>query len=261
MTSLTLLDSVKHAALRVQPNSGVGFARDNHVLPLRAEEIPKASCDFPVFLTRITDSTDWSFSLMASFVVGRNLFVKDHGWDATHLPQFMDTYPFYLMNANEPDQYALAIDESSNAFGEQEGEPLFVEEGKMAPWLTTLTQRLQAQLQSNQQTLAFVKAVEDAGLIKELNLQLMFNDDTANTISGLHTIDEDVLHALDTDTLVDFNKRGYLAPVYAMLHSVFQLNSLIRRHNALAETDDSLKSIVKIKLEMARDAGAAGHVS
>lgn len=261
MTSLTLLDSVKHADLRVQPNCGVEFARTAHVLPLRAEEIPKATSDFPVFLTRVTDTAEWSFSLMASFEVNRNLFVTDNMWDATHLPQIVDTYPFYLMKAEEPDQYALAIDESSEAFSTGEGELLFEEKGKMASWLQMLTQRLQTQLTSNQQSLMFIEAIEKAGLIKEIGMQVVFADDTTSTINGLHSIDEDMLQALDADTLSDFSKRGYLAPLYAMLNSVFQLNSIIRRHNIAAEANDDMQSITKLKLEVARDAGAAGHVS
>ncbi|MFK8032171.1 MAG: SapC family protein [Gammaproteobacteria bacterium] len=256
MTSMTLLDSVKHADMHLLPGGGVTFAGKQHILPIRAEEISKAVCDFPVFMTRNTNTGAWSFSLVASLMVENNLFVEDSKWTATYVPQVIETHPFYLTPTDQDDQYALAIDESSDALSRSEGEALFDENGKSSPWLESLTKKMQSQLQSNQQTLLFIKAIEDAELVKEIGVQVVFDDETVQTINGLHTIDEEKLQALDSETLTDFNKRGYLQPLNGMLLSVFQLNSLIRRHNRLVETTEGQKVIRQIKLEVARDAGA-----
>ncbi|MEM7081656.1 MAG: SapC family protein [Pseudomonadota bacterium] len=261
MTSPTLLDSALHADLRLRPNSGVRFASQHHVLPIRAEEIAKAVSNFPVFLTRNTDSGDWSFSIVTSLQIERNLFCDSQQWHATYLPQVIETFPFYLVNTGSDDQRAVGFDSSADAFSNSEGDALFHADGKLAPWLDALTRKLDAQLQANHQTKHFANTIENAGLIKELSIQVLFHNDTAQTINGLHTIDEEKLQALDAETLTEFSQRGYLSPLYAMLISVFQLNALIQRHNRLVNDDAAMDTIERIKLELARDAGAAGHVS
>ncbi len=197
MTSLILLDSVKHANLRLLPNSGAHFAAHQHVLPLRAEEIDKAVSSFPVFLTRNTNNGTLSFSAVTSLEVERNLFVEDEQWKAAYVPQIMGTYPFYLMPTEEADQYVVGIDESSNVLSTSEGEPLFNDNGETSAWLDSVTKKMNAQTRSIQQTFLFAKAIEEADLIKELNVQVVYADGTGQNINGLHTIDEDKLQALD----------------------------------------------------------------
>ncbi len=256
MTSLVPLDSVKHANLRLLPNSGVIFANKHHVLPLRVEEIGKAVSAFPVFLTRNTASGAWSFSLITSLEVERNLFIEDNQWMATYVPQIMETQPFYLIPTEDGNQFAVGIDEDSALLNADEGEPLFDGNGKMSAWLDAVTKRMNAQMQGNQQTFHFAKAIEEAGLVKDLSVQVIFADGTSQTINGLATIDEDKLQSLEADVLADFNKRGYLIPLHAMLLSIFQMNTLIQKHNRLAENDESQKSIGQVKIEVARDTNA-----
>jgi len=145
------------------------------------------------------------------------------------------------------------------------GAPLFDEQGKSVDWVNTLGNQLESHLQANYQTHLYINALEKAGLNKEINVHIAYKDGTVQTIGGLHTVDEDKLQAMDAEQLLEFNKIGYLMPIHAMLMSIYQLNPLVRRHNKIAESPAGKvaghKLVNQVKLEIARDAGAVGHVS
>ena len=82
---------------------------------------------------------------------------------------------------------------------------------------------------------------------------VQYGDDAVQTLKGLHTLDEDKLQSLPAEQLQELSKKGYLAPIYAMLVSIFQLNALIRKHNSI----DSLNNVKHVKLEVARDSAPA----
>ena len=65
-------------------------------------------------------------------------------------------------------------------------------------------------------------------------------------------LDEDKLKALTAEQLAELNKNGYLVPMHATLVSVFQVNALIRRHNAAG-----LSPVRQVKLEVSKGGPAA----
>ncbi len=67
-------------------------------------------------------------------------------------------------------------------------------------------------------------------------------------------IHEDRLHQLSESEHSELRRKGYLAPIYALLFSVNQLNALIRRHNSHQPGD----AIVNINLEVSKDLQNAG---
>lgn len=76
-----------------------------------------------------------------------------------------------------------------------------------------------------------------------------YDNGTMQTLKGLHTLDEDRLQSLQAEQLAELNKKGYLSPIHAMLISIYQLNSLIRKHNEV----EQFTKVKQIKLEVARD--------
>lgn len=250
MTELVELSSSKHGKLKVVENSSVVFAARLHVVNLRVAEIGKAVSSFPVFFTRNPVTGNWVVSGIASFEQGKNLFVENDQWTATYEPTALQTYPLYLMRSPKDDNsYTVGIVEDSGAFSEQQGEALFDDNGKATLYLGKLTKLLEADIQNDIQTYQFAQQLEELGLIKSIDVLVQYDDDAVQTLKGLHTLDEDKLQSLSAEQLQELNKKGYLAPIFAMLISIFQLNALIRKHNSI----DSLNNVKHVKLEVARD--------
>ena len=50
--AISELSSTQHQALKVKHNAGVEYAKTQHLVNLRANEVAKAACDLPIFLAR-----------------------------------------------------------------------------------------------------------------------------------------------------------------------------------------------------------------
>jgi len=190
MAKLTALSSDTHNGLKLKEQSGIIYAQNAHMLPLRVTEVAQATVDFPVMMSRMSNGA-MSLSALTSFEPNKNLFVAGDEWNSSFQPAAMKTYPLFLMKA---------------------------EDGRPEP-------------------------------ILGVDLALNYADGQTNRIRGLSMIHEDNLQSLPSERLTELRDRGYLAPIYAMLFSVFQLNALIRRNNA-AEGTTKIKNI---NLEVSKD--------
>ncbi|MEH6569904.1 MAG: SapC family protein [Halioglobus sp.] len=253
MTELVELSSNTHGGLRVVENCSLDVAAKQHVVNLRVAEIGKAVSGLPVFMTKNPQSGGWALSAICSFEPGQNLFVENARWTATYLPTSMQTYPLFLMRSpNDEKSYTVGIDEQSQAFSSKSGEALFDKQGKASLYLSKTTALLEADIKNDIQTFQFLSRLDELGLMKSIDVQVHYADDSVNTIRGLHTVDEDSLQSLAPEQLEELNKNGYLLSIHAMLISTFQLNSLIAKHN-----QKGLGTVVRqVKLESSKDVTA-----
>ncbi|MFK8049377.1 MAG: SapC family protein [Halioglobus sp.] len=251
MAELTVLSSAEHGSLKVVENCALEVARKQHVVNIRVAEVGMAVSSFPVFASKNPSSGRWALTAVTSFVPESNLFVVNDRWTATYLPTCMQTYPLFLMNSDEGEnQYTVGIHAQSPDFSTEAGEALFDDQGKASLFLSRVTAMLEADINNDIQTYQFTDKLNELGLYKSINLLVhSSNGASVQTIQGLYTIDEEKLQQLDATTLEDLNKRGYLAPMYAMLTSIFQANALIRLNNLHSDMQD----IREIKLEVVKD--------
>ncbi len=255
MTELVKLDSASHGDLKVMQNSSVSRAGEQHVINVRVGEIGKAVGDFPVFVTRISQSGQWTMSAICSFEPNKNLFVEGDEWTALYRPTIMQTYPLYLMKAPDTEKgYCVGINEADPSFSREVGESLFDSKGGDSLYLSKMTTMLEADIKNDMQTLRFIERLNELKLLNEVNLLVQTPDNSVQTITGLYTISEDALQSLSDENLTALHKNGYLAAIYAMLISINQLNSLIRGQNRR----EGFADIKGIKLETAKGGSAAG---
>lgn len=249
MAKLTALTSDAYSGFKLKEQSGLIYAQNAHMLSLRVTEVAQATVDFPVMMSRMSNGA-LSLSALTSFEPNKNLFVIDEEWASSFQPSAMKTYPLFLMKAEDRRaEPILGIDADSDALSKEEGQALFDKKGK----LSLSVKQLQAQLMEDSKnmvhTFQFFETLENFDLIRSIDLALNYADGQINRIRGLSMIHEDNLQSLSSERLTELRDRGYLAPIYAMLFSVFQLNALIRRHNA-AEGTAQIKSI---NLEVSKD--------
>lgn len=254
MKQLVELDSETHRDCRVAEDCALRFAAAQHVMKIHASEAGQAVCSFPVFFSRSSNTGTWSLSAMTSLEHGSNLFVADGQWAATYEPVGMQTYPLFLMQSPAGENsYTVGVIGHEDVLSQDSGEALFDGNGNASIYLSKVTKLLESGIEDEIQTRLFAQRLEQLGLLKSININVQYRDGGVQTITGLHTIDEDKLQSMTPEQLEELNEKGYLLLSHAMLVSIFQLNLLIRRHNLVAGS----KPVKQVKLEVARDLATA----
>ena len=254
MSKLTELSSSKHQQLKFAPGAEIAYGSKLHMLNIRVTEVPKMVANFPVFISKIDQSGDWSLSGVTSFVPGQNLFVENQKWDALYQPTSVRVYPLYLMKSpNTENSYTTGIVEGSEGFTEDQGAALFDDKGNPSLELSEKQKLLEGSVKEDIQTYHFCQKLNELGLIKAVDLVLMFEELGPQVLKGLHTIDEEALQRLSAQQLEELNKMGYLGPIHGILMSIFQINQLVNRNN----TRQGLEKINQVKLELSRDRSGA----
>ena len=247
MTELVELNNKKHLDLRVKPSSNVALAAKQQIMKLRVTEVAKAVTSFPVFFTRDPRNGAWVLSALSSFEQNQNLFVKQHRWDTAFQPTSVQTHPIYLMQSPHKDNsYTLGIVEQSDAFSNEDGEPLFDSKGRPSLYLSRIQKLLEADINNDFQTMKFSEKLAELDLLKAVNLSIQYQDDSVQNLNGLHTLDEDKLQSLSESQLLELNKLGYLVPIHAMLISIYQLNSLVKKSNE----GQGVRAVKQLKIEV-----------
>jgi len=231
MAKVVALSSVQHKDLKVTPNCVVKAVQDQHIVNIRVSEISKASTCMPIFLNKFEESGDWSISTITSLELHKNLFVVDDKWSVNYVPNSMKAYPFFLVNAQQEGEFTIAIDEESDAFNEKEGVDIFDEEGNSSEAMESVIKLLEGDIGGRAQTQKFIETLEEFDLIDALTMRVQYVDGQVQTLTGLNSVDERKLQAMDDETFVKLRNTGFLAPIYALILSVFQLNELMKRHN------------------------------
>lgn len=250
MAKLVELSKDAHANLKVAKDSALKIAEKQHIVNLRVVEVVKAVSSFPIFFNHMEKTGDWVLSAITSLEIDNSLFIKDGQWDAIYMPAIMQVYPFFLMQKpEEVKRFAICIDEDNAAFSNEIGESLFDDEGKASIFLSRIQTLLDEDLKNNIHTYHFSKNLVELGLLKAMDIQVHYVDGKVNTLKGLQTINEEKLQSLSTEEFEGLRTKGYLAPIYAILFSIFQLNTLIRKHNAL----DGTVKINQVKMEVAKE--------
>ena len=96
------------------------------------------------------------------------------------------------------------------------------------------------------------KPIEQLGLLKPIDLNITYGAGSNQKMAGLYVLDEAKMQQLSGDQLEKLSKAGFLVPMHAMLISLYQMNSLIRRNNVV----DPSNKITQLKMEVAKDNAA-----
>lgn len=249
MSELVELTPEQHSGLKLDRDMMMKVANGQHLIGLKVTEVAQAITCFPVFFTRGSVASDWTISAITGIELQNNLFVVDGEWDAIYQPNGMKTYPFYLMNSpRDKNGYTIGIDENSAAFVE-DGEPVFDDKGKPSLMLSAVTSQLNEDVKNEIRSYKFCQEIEKHGLLKPMDVLIHYVDETVTTLTGLHTVDEEKLQELSAEIFAEFRSNGYLAPLYGMLMSLYQLNALIRKHNLLV----GVKLVKQVTMEVSKD--------
>ena len=205
------------------------FATTVPMVSVVLSELGKVASIFPMVLVE----RQGGFELTALFGLqnGQNLFVDPQGrWMARYIPARLRAYPFSLAFREGLPDPLLCVDESSGLVGEVgDGEPFFETSGKLAPKLQSFVNFLGALDKERRATATAIEAIVKLQLLKPLKIKgaaLDPADQSSNDFTGLHSIDESRLQALDAADLAMLRDQKGLSLAYAQLLSLYQLESL-----------------------------------
>lgn len=215
----TLLDRAGHAALRYAVGGDFGFCRHVNSVPLLGAEFFEASRSLPVLFADDEQGRRFPLALL-SLANGHNAQLGPDGrWTGGYTPAFVRRYPFALDGDKN-----VCFDRTAAHFGDA-GQPLFEGDAPSAT-LQGVVGFLREFDAEHARTREFCEALQAQALFKPFVLQVITADKQAARLAGLSTLDETRLQQLDAATVDDWFRRGWLAWIYAQLHSLGALKRL-----------------------------------
>ncbi len=239
VTNLANLDRVAHQNLRVQEELALSACKDITMCAVTPSEVPRLIIEYPVVFTK--NSVDDQYVLVALFGVDpqRNLFWRDGRWQSLSLPLNLGRQPFFVGAADnrasggEPSLVTLVDLDNPGVKEGGAGESLFDAEGKETPYLRHKLGQLAELIEGERRGREFTGRMLALEMIRPIQLELKAHGEQRK-VGGLYTIDERKLRALAPEVLAEFNGKGWLHVIYAMLSSLGQLQILASRAASLA---------------------------
>lgn len=215
-----LLDRARHAELRYTPSADFSFSRDVNSVPLLAVEFFEASRSLPVVFAEDAQQRKFPLALL-SLSNNHNAQLDRAGkWAGAYTPSFIRRYPFALT-----DDKNVCFDEQASHFSSDSGEPLFAD-GQPTQTLESVITFLRQFDAEHARTRELCDALQAADLFKPFALQVMTADRSMLRLGGLVVVDEARLQQLDAQTVDAWFRKGWLAWIYAHLHSLGALKRL-----------------------------------
>lgn len=224
-TKVVGLNPDQHGALKLNRAAGHGFAARTASVPIGLGEFAIAARFYPiVFASAAVPSP---VALVGLNELG-NLFLDASGaWRTDcYIPAYVRAYPFVIIGDPARGPSHVGIEEGAASLAGPDGDPLF-ENGKPTEVASDAVKLAAATRDALAGAAAFARALDAAGLLREEEATVTFKAGGTSRVRGFRLVAQDKFDALDDATFLDWRKRGWLAPIYAHLHSAANWSRLI----------------------------------
>jgi len=235
MSQYETLNKEKHRQLRVR--TGYGAELGDAIMyamtfPLEFRDIQ--SC-YPILFTKDPNTGGFFAAAVLGFEANQNLFLQDDRWDAPYVPVLVQRQPFLIATSAEGDNKppVVSVDLDHPRVSEHDGEALFDSEGEPTEFLNQKIALLDKLHRGMQHNSGFIDTLLEHELLKQITLDIAFNDGEKKTVQGFYGIDEERLYQLKGDVLESLNQAGYLQPVFMAVASLSRMRDVIERRNRL----------------------------
>jgi len=223
MTNVALLNNHDHRALRVQAGASARYGDNQRFVAVILGEFPHLVAHYPILLTKDQNTGAFFAGAMLGFDEGENLFLDERGME-TYRPLNLQRGPFFTAGTE------VAIDLDSPRL-EAGGKPLFTEQGEPTQYLQSIMALFRDLKPGLEMTKTFVESLVGLKLVEPIDIDLAFDDGSKRKLTGLYTVNQQVLSALPDATVVELFRKGYLQLIYLMMASLKQVPVLARRKN------------------------------
>ncbi|WP_372996572.1 SapC family protein [Marinobacter sp.] len=216
------LNRDNHRNLKIQTGLGTAaFARDTHYVPLAGSEFFQAARDYPIVFAGEKADELGAVALLG-LRQNENLFLDDKdAWrEGCYVPAFVRRYPFVLAQGGKDGDYTVCLDDSFHAFSEEEGEPLFDDEGKDTEYLKGVINFLNGYRAEIDRTKRFTQKLNELDLLVVREIRVSNREQKNFLLRDLKIVDESKLRELDDSTIGQLSRDGHLGWIYAHLMSI-----------------------------------------
>lgn len=239
---LTPINKDQHAKLKVKPIESFEFASKFHLASIMVHEFVRAASVYPIVFLEDKEQDEFRPVSLLSLDAGENLFVGDDGkWQASYVPAIIRRYPFALAKNPEQDSFTVCVDEDSSYVSTQDGQPLFDDKGEPTDVIENVKRYLGELQQMEAFTKQFSHFLAENNLFTPLNMRVRAADQVKN-VTGCYVINEERLNNLSDKKFLDIKEKRYLAPIYAHLTSLSQIErlALLKQGSIGIESPESL---------------------
>jgi hypothetical protein len=225
-TKLVPINKEVHANCKVKAIDNFHFASKFHIASVMVHEFVRAASVYPIVFLEDQSQDEFRPVTLLSLDSGENLFVGSDGkWQSSYVPAIIRRYPFALAKMPEQDNYTVCIDEDSEYVGTEDGQPLFNESGEPTEVIENVKRYLGELQQMEAFTKEFCHFLAENNLFTPLNMRVKASDEIKN-VTGCYVINEERLNNLSDKKSLDIKAKRYLAPIYAHLTSLSQIERL-----------------------------------
>ncbi len=234
MTHSVLLNNIDHKDLRVITTRSAEYG-DNVMYAITfPAEFRNLQAHYPLVFRKTAQGQFEPIALLG-FQERQNLFLDQHGWNATCLPLTIERLPFLIGIADsEP---MVHVDLNSSRVSRTAGEPVFREHGGNTEFLERMNSVLLAIHQGIAGTAPFIAALLEYELLESFVFDIQLADGSQNRLAGFYTVNEERLAGLSGVALERLHRMGHLQAIYMMIASLSNFRALIERMNKLHAGD------------------------
>jgi len=214
-----------HSGLKLDRSAGYGFSANAQSVPLGLGEFEAACQHFPVLFT--TGATPTPVALLG-LGENNNLFLQPDGkWRPdTYVPAYVRAFPFIFVEDAKSRTTFVGMEPDAACLRQDSGAPLF-EDGKPTGALNEAISFCSAFRDNLAAATAFGRALDAQGLLEEEEATVNFTAGGGARIRGFKILRADRLDQVSDETFIDWRRRGWIAPIYAHLHSSARWSRLI----------------------------------
>ncbi|MCI5059995.1 MAG: SapC family protein [Alphaproteobacteria bacterium] len=224
------LDAKAHVDLGLKQSFGLGFTKEVNAVPINMIEMPQICHFYPIGFSPDPMATPVAIVGLRD---NENLFVNNKGeWAAdTYIPAYIRRYPFIFSETPDGDRLALCIELNPDVIESKGPQPFFDKEDQPSQLSQNALEFCKSYHAAAEQTIAFGKALHEAGLLVERQAEIVVTGDKKINFSGFRIIDEKKLAELDDAIYLDWRKKGWIPFLYAHLFSGSQWQRLTQMLN------------------------------
>jgi len=229
------LNSVAHLDLKINPLNGYLFAKNTHLCSVVLHEFPECSAHYPVVFVKKPGSEKFHSVVLLGLELGENLFVNDAGeWaPGAYVPGAFRRYPFALAQTSANENLVVCMDQDSQYFSRENGQPLFTKDGKESDFLIKVRTFLGEMYNSELMVDKFTAKLQELDLLVPGNLQVN-TPNGSNRFDGVFLIDENRLSQLSDEKFLSLREHGFLAAIYSQMASLLQIKKFFAKKNDLS---------------------------
>lgn len=236
MSKHVLLDNVSHKDLRIITDRALEYGDNIPSVLTFPFEFRDVLTHYPICFSKDPETGKFHSIALFGFEDHENLFLGEHGWDASYVPLMIERQPFLIgfqqqeISSASP-QRVLYVDMDSNRVSHMTGEALFLEHGGSTPYLQRMSSILEAVYKGQASSDIFFDTLLSHELIESFVLDIKLNDGSDNKLTGFYTINEEKLHSLSSEVKLKLMEDGILESVYMVVASLSNFRTLIERKN------------------------------